>query len=397
MLDSVTIKGFKSIVDAELTLGALNVMVGANGAGKSNVLEAIGLLGCAVSGRIGAEQFKHRGIRPGRPALYKSAFKDERIPRVITLQADAGSVRYRATLDNPIDKPENLWRFANEYYAVDGQELGTRGPGGATLWRADGTRIEEAKPENAEGILRLLRSFRPDLPGRSILDALESYAIYTPFTPMLRGLAPDPSPREPIGLSGGELARALRDLRSIDDRAAAAVESDVLELVDWTSGLRTSREEGPTGRALYFEDRFMKEQRKELSAADASEGALYVLFSLLLLRHPRGPAMFAVDNIDSALHPRLARELVSRVQTMLLEGGMARQAIFTTHNPLVLDALRLEDPRVRLLIVSRRPGTGMTTIRSIVYGEALERVRARGRTLSQLWTEGTLGGVPDLL
>jgi predicted ATPase len=397
MIERIRIQGFKSIVDADLSLGALNVLVGANGAGKSNILEAIGLLGCAVSGRIGAEQFKHRGIRPGRPALYKSAFKDQKIRRVITLEAQTGTTHYRATLDNPIDQPENLWRYGNESYAFDGIKQGTRGPPGATLHRADGSRIEEARPEGTEGIIRLLRTLRPDLPGRAFLDALEDYAIYTPFTPILRGLLPDPSPRDPIGLSGGDLARALEDLRSRDKSIVASVEEQVLDLVDWASSIRGAKEEGPSGRALYFKDRYMTEGRNVLSAADVSEGALYVLFLLLLLHHPLAPNTFAVDNIDSALHPRLARSLVERVQHLLTEAGLARQLLVTTHNPLVLDALRLADERVRLLIVSRQKGTGMTTIRRIEHSEALERAISRGRTLSQLWVEGTLGGVPDLM
>lgn len=397
MIDRIRIQGFKSIVDADVSLGSLNVLVGANGAGKSNILEAIGLLGCAVSGRLGEEQFKYRGIRPGRPTLFKSAFKSQTIRDEITLEAQSGAIGYKAELDNPIDQPENLWFFASELYDVDGVLQGARDSAGARLPRADGSRIEDARPEATEGIIRLLRTLRPDLPGRAFLDALEGYAIYTPFTPILRGIVPDPSPRDPIGLSGGDLAKALQDLRTRDKAAAALVDEQVLDLVDWASSIRGATQEGPSGRALYFEDRYMTANRNVLSAADASEGALYVLFLLLLLHHPLAPSTFAVDNIDSALHPRLARSLVERVQHLLTEGGIARQLLVTTHNPLVLDALRLADDRVRLLIVSRQKGTGITTIRRIEHSEALERALSRGRTLSQLWVEGTLGGVPDLL
>ncbi len=35
-LDKVKIEGFKSIASAELNLGDLNVVIGANGSGKSN-------------------------------------------------------------------------------------------------------------------------------------------------------------------------------------------------------------------------------------------------------------------------------------------------------------------------------------------------------------------------
>lgn len=397
MIDRVSIQGFKSIVDAEVSLGALNVLVGANGAGKSNILEAIGLLGCAVSGRLGEEQFKYRGIRPGRPALFKSAFKDQKIHGGVTLEARSGTIGYKAELDNPIDHPENLWWFANELYVVGQIVHGARASTGAQLHRADGSRFENLRPPATEGIIRLLRTLRPDLPGLAFLDALEGYAIYTPFTPILRGIVPDPSPRDPIGLSGGDLVKALQDLRSRDEAAATCVDEHVLELTDWASSIHAAGNEGPGGRALYFVDRYMTASRNVLSATDASEGALYVLFLLLLLYHPLAPSTFAVDNIDSALHPRLARSLVERVQQLLIEGEIDRQILVTTHNPLVLDALRLEDDRVRLLIVSRQKGTGMTTIRRIEHSDALERAQSRGRTLSQLWVEGTLGGVPDLM
>lgn len=141
----------------------------------------------------------------------------------------------------------------------------------------------------------------------------------------------------------------------------------------------------------------MRKGRDVLAAADASEGALYVLFLLLLLRHPAGPSFFAVDNIDSALHPRLARALVGRVQDAIQGDEPVGQLIVTTHNPLVLDALELADERIRLFVVSRQSGTGFTTVRRIEHGAALERSIARGRTLSQLWVEGTLGGVPNLM
>ena len=36
-IERLRISGFKSIRDADLTLGPLNVVIGANGAGKSNL------------------------------------------------------------------------------------------------------------------------------------------------------------------------------------------------------------------------------------------------------------------------------------------------------------------------------------------------------------------------
>lgn len=397
MIDTINIQGFKSIAHAELSLGRLNVFVGANGAGKSNVLEAIGLLGCAVSGRVGEEAFRYRGVRPGAPALFKSAFKEGRIPRLISLVARAGKDQYRVALDNPLARPEALWRFSAEVLESDGWRNAGRSPNGATFYSTKGERITSAAPEKYQGIIPLVRSLRGDDPAGALLRALESYAIYTPFTPMLRGVAAEPNPRDPVGLSGGGLAGAFRDLHLRDKARWNQLLQEVLPFIDWASDITVASSEGPTGRALRFRDPNMRTGRDVLSAADASEGALYVLFLMMLLLHPSAPTFFAVDNIDSALHPSLARALVARVSEMLTEEGLDRQIIVTTHNPLVLDALRLSDPGVRLFIVSREKGTGFTLVRRVEHSDALERARAKGRTMSQLWVEGTFGGVPDLM
>lgn len=47
-ISSLALKGFESIVDQQIELGQLNVLIGANGAGKTAVLEAIGVLGAAA-------------------------------------------------------------------------------------------------------------------------------------------------------------------------------------------------------------------------------------------------------------------------------------------------------------------------------------------------------------
>ena len=44
MFKRLAIKNFKSIIDLTIELGRVNVFIGANGIGKSNVLEAIARL-----------------------------------------------------------------------------------------------------------------------------------------------------------------------------------------------------------------------------------------------------------------------------------------------------------------------------------------------------------------
>src|SRR5947199_1890565 len=116
MLSTFKVEGFKSLSEASVELGAFNVFIGANGSGKSNLLEAIGVMGAAAFGSVEPETLRYRGVRPGLPALYKTSFKNKAFRRLITLTATAPDARYRVGLDNPIaePRPSFRWRIASE-------------------------------------------------------------------------------------------------------------------------------------------------------------------------------------------------------------------------------------------------------------------------------------------
>lgn len=114
MLDSLDVKGFKSIRSAAMDLGVVNVFVGANGSGKSNVLEALGVLGATLFGAVDPEPLEYRGVRPGLPSLYKTSLRGARIPRLIRLRAESDGATCSVGLDNPIDRPERVWKIQSE-------------------------------------------------------------------------------------------------------------------------------------------------------------------------------------------------------------------------------------------------------------------------------------------
>ena len=51
-LKNIRIQNFKSLYDVSLEPGRVNVFIGANGSGKSSVLEAIGVLSAAMTDRV---------------------------------------------------------------------------------------------------------------------------------------------------------------------------------------------------------------------------------------------------------------------------------------------------------------------------------------------------------
>lgn len=81
LIRTLAIHGFKSLMQEQpIELGRVNCFIGANGVGKSNLLEALGVLGAAANGVVDDESLLRRGVRAGVPKLYKSSFASGRTP-----------------------------------------------------------------------------------------------------------------------------------------------------------------------------------------------------------------------------------------------------------------------------------------------------------------------------
>jgi predicted ATPase len=392
MIDRIEVHAFKSIQEANLELGAFNVFVGANGSGKSNILEAIGVLGAAAAGRVGDESLLYRGVRPGLPDLYKTSFRGHKRRNAIRFGAYSGTSSYEVELINPSNHSPS-WSYKTEKWLSAGKRIVGRSPASSEISSLDSNR----------GLAALEEVKMAGTAGSHLLSALQQFSIYTPNTLKLRGIETDLQSRAPVGLAGGRLAEASEELRRLarQDETLDDVIEGILELVDWVEnfGARAGSDVplSPSiprqAQVLYFRDRYMADGRNILSAYDASEGALYVLFAAILAVHPDSPKFLAIDNFDATLNPRLVRSLSSKMVEWVLDRD--RQLLMTCHNPLVLDGLPLQDERVRLFAVDRSYG-GMTVIRRVVVDEALMAKAKEGWPLSRLWILGHLGGVPNV-
>ncbi len=392
MIRRLKIQGFKSITELDIELGLVNCFIGANGVGKSNILEAVGVLGAAANGTVDDESLLRRGVRPGLPRLFKSSFQDFRSLPHIGLEAigDTGAA-YRVSLLNPLESPEPAWSFKTE----------TLTDGTATLV-SDGVRSQgHLNPKAGLAALQMV-TLAPESPATRLLQQLQQFAIYCPNTPTLRGLIPDPQTRDPVGLAGGRLAEAVDDLRAWSEANDSDVMADLLGLVDWAVDVAASRSVhallspsvSRTQEVLKFTDRFMATHRNELTAFDASEGVLYVLFTAALCLSPRGPGMVAIDNLDQALNPRLVTALTSRLVGWLSRAPTPRQLMFTAHNPAVLDGLDLDNDAVRLFAVDR-DSNGHTVYQRLLPTPEL-KAKHHEYPLSRLWMMGNLGAVPNV-
>jgi energy-coupling factor transporter ATP-binding protein EcfA2 len=411
MINKIHIKLFKSIVDVEFMPSIVNVFIGANGSGKSNLLEALGVLSAAANGRVDDEALLRRGVRPGVPALYKSSFADIKSPLHIYFGAWSDSVSYEVSLFNPIVDPLPAWRYHTESVYEDKNRIVGRSHRGA----------EKFNPEAGLAALKLVEMKENDVAAK-FFNELRDFAIYAPNTSTLRGIVPDTQQRQPVGLSGGQLANAVSDMLKLKSKFKhpsspnnnkktdndskkfiGKVSNDALYLIDWAKKFSTasastmplSPSVGSTERVIRFTDRYMSSGRDTLSGYDASEASLYVLFHAVLAAHPRCPQICAVDNADHGLNPRLARDLFRNICDWYISSPYSRQIFLTTQNPLTLDGLPLQNDNVQLFAVSRT-NKGRTVVNRIVLDEKLKNMAEKGWTLSRLWVMGHLGGIANV-
>ncbi|MCP4104704.1 MAG: AAA family ATPase [Desulfobacteraceae bacterium] len=412
MLKNLTICGFKSVLrmDSGIQPGQVNVLIGANGSGKSAFLEAVGVLSAAVAGRVDEESLRFRGVRLGTPGLYKSSFHGlERLPASIDLgfmwANTKGAWEYSVSLMNRSGKPEPVWKFCSEELSLNNKSLIRRSESAAKLsvFKSGGQKNSDEKIEidRHKGSLAFARGIGPFQEAEDMFGALEEYALYSPRTPVLRGVETDSIQKDPLGLCGGRLADAVETLTDYEDEMFGDLDlDDLLDILGWVDQMKVGR---PTAgmlspsvprpsKVLRLTDRFMHAGHNELTAYDASEGVLYTLFVLALAMHPKAPRFFAIDNFDQAMHPRLARKTADFFCQAVLKNSRRPIVFFTTHNPLVLDGLDLSDERICLFAVDRN-SEGHTKIRKVLLSPDLLAEGAKGIPLSRLWVMGRLGGL----
>ncbi len=395
MINRIEIQDFKSVHSMTIDMGRINLFLGANGSGKSNVLEAVGVISSAAYGIVDDESLQRRGVRPGVPKLYKTSNKSFPRSQQIAFLAANDDCEYRISLLNPLKSPRPQWDYKTERF----EDLGSK----KALYTKG---VRSGKNSAGGGMPGLLGELDPGSPSFRFLEQLRNYAIYNPNTPTLRGITPDSQTRIPVGLSGGNLAEGLADLfqtgRS-DENIRYAID-ETIGLFDWVGDVNSefmigdilSKSVSRPKRVVTFIDRYMKDNANKLTAYDASEGVLYALFLMVLCLSDKGPSIFAVDNIDQALNPKLLKLMMRNMHEWFTDIVTDKQILCTAHNPAILDGLDFTDDIIRLFMVDR-DSKGLTKISRIEITEDLIRTAKDKKVpLSQLWMEGYLGGLPNV-
>lgn len=419
MLKRLTIKRFKSIYDARLSFGRANLFIGVNGTGKSNVLEALGLLASALSRGVDGDALDSRGVRFSLPQLFKSSFKNTQLSPSFRLEAEFEHGRYNCSIRAGLTR-SSLEFHSEELFDGTTKVFG-RGPNGTTVNSRIvnvPTRDLRSVPKN-RGFWDTLYPFADVSEGlRSELADFGEFAIYAPQTAIMRGVATENRLKEPLGLTGGNLASAFNAALSFRrelDEAGAREFDKILSLI-WAPGWANLVSARPFnseivpsqvstgGLVLYIRDKYMKTNRNMLSTFDASEGTLYLIFVATLLLHPETPNTFALDNVDGTLNARLVRQLTDKLvevcsNSKVSEQISAHQTFVTSHHPASLDSYDIFSEEQRIFIARRRETGGVvgsTYFERLRPGEGVSKPdwikQSQGKNLSELLLEGLIPG-----
>lgn len=299
MLNRIKISRFKSIKELSLDLGRVNIFIGGNGAGKSNILEAIGICSASIYRGLSDTDLSRKGIRLTPVELMKSALKSDPVAKTLELLVEfSGGLSYKCNLAAREDDP--LIRFHSESCSIDGvKQFGRSGNGNRVFGKA--IDVDMDKDRGMWDQIRAAYKFPPHLV--ETFAEFGRYSIYTPQTDVLRGTRPGAVDVTPFGLHGEGLAPAVKrvvsdcnstagQLGKEDEHTLFSEALNLAFLPGWTNAVRVGAlnerlvSRGVSMKSsdmLYFIDKFMNTRRNTLSAYDSSEGTLFLLFISLLL------------------------------------------------------------------------------------------------------------------
>ena len=401
MIKSIQIKNFKSVLDLSLDLGEFNVLIGENGCGKSNILEAIAFGAATSADKLDYEFLGSRGIRVTNPEFMYSAFGNSKKKKSITINFKTGQQEYSYDL---VNDPSNSKKWINKNKEIALKEIDKIFK---VLYLEDDDKkrkkvLEEINEGESE-ILKLseiLKPFRQETDFKVFFeklypmllektfssDEISKFIIYSPEQSSLRKFE-ETTQIYPLGIRGEGLFQYIKEL-TLNTKNKKIIEDikNNLILLDWYEDFDLPENLMQNEFALRIKDKYLYESLQYFDQKSTNEGFLYLLFYTTLFVTKTTPAFFAIDNIDASFNPKLCMQLTKNLAE--LSKKHFKQIIVTTHNPAILDGLNLKDDSQRLFVISRN-SEGHTRAERINYNEK------RTMKLSEVWTKGFIGGLPE--
>ncbi len=365
-LDAITIKGFKSIAAVEkLQLGAINVLIGANGSGKSNFIGVFAFLNAIRAGQLqeyvaragGADRILHFGSKTTPAATIHIYFQGEKDQYKITLAATETDQLFPNQLF-PSSEIVSFW--GDMQIPPFSIELNPRG-GEASISAASGGNANFAYQHLGRWQVYHFHDTSFNSPIKKTGDINDN-----------RFLRPD----------GANLAAFLYLLKLRHENSYSLIRRTVQRVAPFFDDFLLEPQR-------LYPDKILLEWRHKgsdayFNAAALSDGTLrfMALATSLLQPEEYRPSVILVDEPELGLHPYAIALLAALVK----QASHTTQVIIATQSPILLDHFQPED----VLVADRADGgTQFTRLDEDSLAIWLEEY-----SLGQLWEKNELGGRP---
>ena len=418
-LRSLTLHNVLSFgAEATVELGPLNVLIGPNGCGKSNLVDVVALLKAAAAADLssefegGAEDWVWNGAK--MPLNAPSAMSMDSEWKIKDVEYVGGAKFLGHRMQVLVNRETGAYSIARGE-SIEILKL-PRSEQKKVLSSCMILREDADLPDHVSGREKLDRismlnskvSIRPDFPEFDWERRSDSNRLINAETAWKGTIAA----RRRIALAemigdvqiyrgrhvgrGSGALNPLRDAARTDSPNARVSEtlenfSMVLNRVYKSCGddiVKALQEFYEDARDVNFEisarrvNLFLKEKGRRISSAQRlSDGTLQWLFLLTILLDPKPPALVCIEEPETGLHP----DMLPTLARMLIDASKRMQLIVTTHSDMIVDCLT-DTPEA---VVVCDKVDGVTQMKRLC-AEDFHEWKKEG--LGMAWVSGAIGG-----
>jgi len=377
-INRIKIGGFRRLMDVDLQVRPFMVLIGANGVGKTSLLDALSLLSASASGNLSSMLSQFGGVA----GLLTRGKSDEvsflvdmtvpgHNPLEYTLQITTKGAGHAISRETLSQQKEG---FPEPFFHIDSRD------GDIRYYETDKRRLVRPDWEHnpsETSLSQVPKMFRQPEELRRVLATVTQYHVLDvgPRAPVKM-----PQPMKPAvlpGPDGADLAPYLYYLREsdrerfeviLDALRAAFPDFEELNFPPVAAGML----------AMTWKDRKFG---KPMYMHELSEGTLRFLWLTALLKSPNLSTITMIDEPEVSLHP----ELLSLLADLMREASRRTQLIVATHSDRFVRFLKPEE--VVVMDVDDEGCASATWADSMDIDQWLAEY-----SLDEVWRLGRMGG-----